>query len=404
MMNKSTNCLSILVLLSALLLAGCALTPTSPVEDPSTIHTQAVHTVSAQLTLDAGSTAVAMLTQLAQVTSVPPSSTPTSTPVPATHTPTHTPPPPVPTNTPLPATPTRASEPCDRLRFVSDVTVPDGKTYLPGAKFTKIWRLENIGTCTWTRDYDLVFTGGDQMSTVGVLPLLGNIPPGSMVDLSVELTAPDYAGIYTDFWQLRNASGVLFGGGDQADEPFYVRINVAEVDTILYDMLPHYCWADWANSRITLDCPTQLKDESTGFIYKDDVPYLETGNRDNESALVTHPDEGGWMRFELLGEQGLIAGTFPAILIQRGDRFEAVVGCMYGHAECSVIFYLLVQKPNGNYDLVASWQEIYDGKITPVSVDLSEWAGKEIRVTLVVEANGPSQGDYAFWLHPRLVR
>ena len=59
-------------LLSGGLLAGCLVSPTSPAGDVSSLHTQAVQTVSAQLTLDAGGTAVALLTQMAQ-----PSSTPT---------------------------------------------------------------------------------------------------------------------------------------------------------------------------------------------------------------------------------------------------------------------------------------------------------------------------------------
>jgi len=39
---------------------------------------------------------------------------------------------------------------CDRAQFISDVTVPDGTTFAPGATFTKTWRLKNSGTCTWT--------------------------------------------------------------------------------------------------------------------------------------------------------------------------------------------------------------------------------------------------------------
>ena len=44
----------------------------------------------------------------------------------------------------------------DRAQFVTDVTVPDGTKYDPGATFTKTWRLRNVGTCTWTTAYTMV--------------------------------------------------------------------------------------------------------------------------------------------------------------------------------------------------------------------------------------------------------
>lgn len=388
-------------LLIAGLLAGCIVTATPTYGDVSSLHTQAVQTVSARLTLDAGSTAVALLTQMAKptytptldfgFTSTPTSWVETSTPLP-------------PTPTPHPPTPTISSTPCDWLQFVSDVTVPDGKEYKPGVQFTKTWRLKNIGTCTWTREYALVFSSGDQMSGAVVVPLDGDIPPGATVDLSVSLTAPSTEDTYTGYWQLRNAGGVLFGGGDNADQTFTVRIKVDVSDTVLYDMVSRYCKADWTNSRLALKCPTPVEDELIGFVYTDENPRLETGEREDESALVTHPDMGGRMRYDFLGEQGLIAGAFPAQLIEDGDRFEAIIGCMFGNEDCNVLFYLLVQKPNGNYDILASWQEYYDGQVTTVSLDLSEWAGREISLILAVVANGSAQGDYAFWLHPRLMR
>ncbi|NIP41529.1 MAG: hypothetical protein GWN00_05010, partial [Aliifodinibius sp.] len=33
----------------------------------------------------------------------------------------------------------------------------------PRTAFTKVWRLQNVGTCTWTADYDMVFISGDRM-------------------------------------------------------------------------------------------------------------------------------------------------------------------------------------------------------------------------------------------------
>ena len=52
---------------------------------------------------------------------------------------------------------------CDWAQFIADVTVPDGTTYTPGATFQKTWRLKNIGTCTWTTSYALIFDSGNQL-------------------------------------------------------------------------------------------------------------------------------------------------------------------------------------------------------------------------------------------------
>jgi photosystem II stability/assembly factor-like uncharacterized protein len=53
------------------------------------------------------------------------------------------------------------------------------------------------------------------------------VVPGQTVDLGVNLTAPSLAGSYRGYWQLKNASGALFGIGTNANGPFYVDIKVS---------------------------------------------------------------------------------------------------------------------------------------------------------------------------------
>ncbi|HLO15196.1 MAG TPA: NBR1-Ig-like domain-containing protein [Anaerolineales bacterium] len=140
---------------------------------------------------------------------------PTSTPIPATATPVP------PTNTP---TPTAVSY-CDWVLFIKDVTIPDGTQLSAGEVFTKTWRLQNRGTCTWTPDYMLVYTSGDPMGSTTAVRLPGYVAPGQTVDVSVTLTAPTDAGNHISYWMLRNPSGALFGAGSKANEAFYVQIR-----------------------------------------------------------------------------------------------------------------------------------------------------------------------------------
>src|SRR5688500_18723466 len=83
-------------------------------------------------------------------------------------------------------------------------TVPDGTRFNPGATFTKTWRLRNIGTCTWTTAYSMVFQSGEQMGGPASVPMPSSVAPGQNVDVSVNLTAPNAAGHYIGYWRFRN--------------------------------------------------------------------------------------------------------------------------------------------------------------------------------------------------------
>jgi len=152
--------------------------------------------------------------------------TPQPTPIPPTPTP-----PIILTNTPTPipgtptATPTAAS--CtDRAQFVTDVTIPDGTTLQPFQPFNKVWRLKNIGTCTWTSSYKLTFVSGEAMSGVDTA-FTQSAAPNQTADLAVGLVAPATVGSYRGYWQLKNPNGALFGIGSTFDRPFWVDIRVA---------------------------------------------------------------------------------------------------------------------------------------------------------------------------------
>jgi hypothetical protein len=132
---------------------------------------------------------------------------------------------PTPTPTPtIPPTPARSCS--DAAGFIKDVTIPDGKRIDPGDDFGKTWRLRNEGTCTWTRDYDLVFISGQIMGGDYVIPLTAAVAPDQTVDLSLSLTAPKSYGVFTGYWMLRNDAGGIFGVGQDANSPVWVRILV----------------------------------------------------------------------------------------------------------------------------------------------------------------------------------
>jgi hypothetical protein len=85
--------------------------------------------------------------------------------------------------------------------FIADVTIPDHTEIEPGENFTKIWRVENTGTCIWNEDYRLAFAMNSQMGAPDFLPL-GVVNPGEELDISVEMTAPEGAGSYRADFRL----------------------------------------------------------------------------------------------------------------------------------------------------------------------------------------------------------
>lgn len=121
------------------------------------------------------------------------------------------------------------SEACtDRIGFIMDVTIPDDSEIEAGATFTKTWRLRNDGPCIWETSYDLVFHHRDHMSAASAVALPGSVVPGQIVDLSIDMVAPDDPGTYQGFWMLRNGENVLFGLGAGGDVAFWVKIVVPD--------------------------------------------------------------------------------------------------------------------------------------------------------------------------------
>ncbi len=128
-----------------------------------------------------------------------------------------------PAQTTAETTPVKA---CDAGEFVTDVTVPDGTSFTPGQTFTKTWRLKNTGSCTWTTSYRVIFDSGNSLGAPASFNLPTNVPPDAIVDISVQMKAPDAVKEYESNWKLQNASGVIFGLGDDGQKSFWVKIKV----------------------------------------------------------------------------------------------------------------------------------------------------------------------------------
>lgn len=378
---------SIFVILSVALGACNFPTAGGNAGNPNQVATSAAQTVQAQLTKAAFETVVAQLTKAVETTATPQPATATQ------RAPTQ-----APTATRMP--PTAVPIPCNWAQFVKDVTIPDGTKVTPGQAFTKTWRIKNVGTCTWTDEYMLVFDSGNAMGAPAKQSLDDTVAPGETIDISVKLTAPDENGDFKGNFKLRSANGITFGIGANASMPFYVEVEVVKPKATHnpdspINFIKEYCSATWTTPNDTLPCPGPADDFTNGSVRVDKAPKLEGGYQDDEPALITIPSSGS---------SGRITGKFQPFYVQAGDQFTAVIGCLDKSPSCDVTFELRYVVGSGTSTLLESWDQVSDGAFDRVTVDLTDLDGQLVHLLLVVRNNGSSKDDRAFWMAPAITR
>ena len=218
-----------------------------------------------------------------------------------------------PSATPPSPSPTAA---CDRAGAGSpiDVTILDDTMFKPDDAFTKIWRLVNVGTCTWTRRYAARFFYGSLMEAPEVVYLSQDVLPGQVVEIAVDMVAPETPGVHQGNWKMQNAEGALFGIGPNGDAPFWVRIVVELPASPTVTLTPTVTGtstptpAATATSTVT---PTPLAVASGSLTLQNGQALdLDTGSLDSGEAddVAYQVDEGG---FHVLTPQaGTIMGAF----------------------------------------------------------------------------------------------
>ncbi|HVN15907.1 MAG TPA: NBR1-Ig-like domain-containing protein [Anaerolineales bacterium] len=298
---------------------------------------------------------------------------------------------------------------CDRAQFITDVTIPDGTPLAPGIAFSKTWRLKNIGTCTWTTGYALIFDSGEKMGGPDSAALPTNVAPGQTVDITVQLTSPTTAGTYRGYWKFRNANGVPFGIGAAANKSWWVEIRVTGTGIVpatstpltpvtpatpiagtSFDFATNACNAAWYSAAGQLPCPGTDGDQR-GFVLKQSNPHREDGATVAQPGLLTFPQNVF---------NGYIQGIYPPYLVKAGDRFRSVVNCEYGATSCYVVFRLDYQIGNGGIQTFWAFVEKTDGLFYQADLDLSPLVGQNVKFILTVLSTGSPTGDRALWISP----
>jgi hypothetical protein len=209
MFRRSYRTLFLFVALILMLACVPTLGPTPapiPTFDPNAPLTAIVQTAGAAATQTA--------------LNAPPTNTPTPLP---TKTPTETP---TPTATFLYLVPTISIPPTQiplgssQAEFDCQVLSAEPKGLIAAnAAFQAKWILANIGKSTWLSDnLDYRYVDGEKMHLQALYDFPANVPPGSTVELTVDMQAPSTPGEYYTKWRI-NAGKTGFC-------PMELRINV----------------------------------------------------------------------------------------------------------------------------------------------------------------------------------
>ncbi len=125
-----------------------------------------------------------------------------------------------------PSIPTNPPDCTNSALFVTDVTIPDNTNMVGGTTFTKIWRISNNGTCVWGPTYTLTHYSDERLGAPISIPLSVTYP-GSTLDISVDLTAPNTTGTHRGNFVIKNPQGLIMKIAD--DSRLWVIINVTSV-------------------------------------------------------------------------------------------------------------------------------------------------------------------------------
>ncbi len=297
---------------------------------------------------------------------------------------------------------------CDRAQFIADVTVPDGTDHCARRDLHKTWRLKNVGTCTWTTSYSLLFDTGTQMGGPNSVNLPQSVAPGQTTDLTITLTAPGTAGEYRGYWKFKDNNGIPFGIGWAGTKSWWVDIIVSGTVSItstpisgtpvsttgmVYDFASNACSATWYSGAGTLPCPGTDGDPK-GFVLQATNPTLENGTVDQGTVgLITFPQNI---------YNGYIQGSYPSYTVQAGDRFRSIINCSYNQPYCYVVFRLDYQIGSNPIRTLWAFAEKYDGLYGQADVDLTPLVGQSVKFVLTVLSAGSSTGDRALWVSPMI--
>lgn len=152
--------------------------------------------------------------------------------------------------------------------------------------------------------------------------------------------------------------------------------------------------AQWRSNGGTLAVNGSFQN-STGSIRTIGSGKLSTDNSAKYMLLVDLPRH--------TNTNGFIIGTYPPMRLKSGLHFKAIAGYIKGaSANNGAVFVVnVIDVQQGSRHQILR-QKVAANKIARLDADLSTWAGKKIKIELMVDSNKNKTPDRAVWVKPRI--
>jgi hypothetical protein len=160
---------------------------------------------------------------------------------------------------------------------------------------------------------------------------------------------------------------------------------------LVFDFVEQMCDAEWSTRGQDLPCPGSDAQSSAGYVMQ--LDGATQGLPSNINVLMAYtPQE----KYET------IYGKYPAVTVQKGDRFRAVLECRE-HSFCDVEFVLNFSDERGTAGL-KNWRYLFTDEPIVVDYPLDALAGQTVEFTLAVRARGNPVEARTVWIAPHIYR
>lgn len=287
------------------------------------------------------------------------------------------------------------------------MTLPDFTEVNAGEQLIKTWEIKNIGGCTWTPAYQLVYNNGARVSAASITPFTKNILPGETVQISIPVIIPETTGRIQTYWYLISDTNQIVGT-DTDGKPylwFKAEVEPASSQTfnltatpqpfvtlealipnpsgVILDLYSNACGAVWLSNNNPIPCP-EFETNPFGVVQLVKDEPFENGEFTSDALLFALPASQS---------EVIVTGTYPQFVVQNGDKLTFRTGCLLNTPQCSALVFFYYINESGTREILWGVSEGQDGITSNVEIDLSFLQGQTISIQIEVSSLGESFDD-----------
>ena len=244
----------------------------------------------------------------------------------------------------------------NKAKFVNE-TVPDNSIFEPNDIFTKSWILQNVGTCTWTPDYELYFVEGTQMGGTSPFPIGGTVLPEGTIEINLPQTAPNSPGTYQGFWKIRSNNGLEFGIGEDSKTAFWVKIKVPEGSQGSSSTEMNLGEPDWVEdfSKGTSIFPIGSDTDTNFKIKNNQLEIIATSATGDHWRVANGIADNFTFEAQFSTNSQCSGKDSYGMIVRAPDQPDSIIDSGYIFTFSCDGYYRIYRMDNGNYSGIVNW-------------------------------------------------